>query len=116
LRYRRQILALNRYFATRECMVYLLDDNNSDPGDLQLHSIAHGVISLDQLVHDYGGARRRVRVAKMRGIKFREGFHDFTLETGGIDVYPRLVPAEHHATFSSELVWTGADGLDDNAR
>ncbi|MDN7181161.1 circadian clock protein KaiC [Caballeronia sp. SEWSISQ10-4 2] len=112
LRYRRQILALKRYFATRECTVYLLDDNTSDPGDLQLHSIAHGVISLDQLVHDYGGARRRVRVAKMRGIKFREGFHDFTLETGGIDVYPRLVAAEHHATFSSEPVSTGAHGLD----
>ena len=58
------------------------------------------MISLDQLVHDYGGARRRLRIAKMRGIKFREGFHDFTLETGGIDVYPRLVAAEHHAEFS----------------
>ena len=112
LRYRRQILALKRYFATRECTVYLLDDNTSDPGDLQLHSIAHGVISLDQLVHDYGGARRRVRVAKMRGIKFREGFHDFTLETGGIDVYPRLIAAEHHAEFSSTPVSTGSEGLD----
>lgn len=112
LRYRRQILALKRYFATRECTVYLLDDNTSDPGDLQLHSIAHGVISLDQLVHDYGGARRRVRVAKMRGIKFREGFHDFTLETGGIDVYPRLIAAEHHAEFSSTPVSTGSQGLD----
>jgi len=112
LRYRRQILALKRYFATRECTVYLLDDNTSDPSDLQLHSIAHGVISLDQLVHDYGGARRRVRVAKMRGIKFREGFHDFTLETGGIDVYPRLVAAEHRAEFAHAPVSTGSDGLD----
>ncbi len=112
LQYRRQILALKRYFATRECTVYLLDDNTSDPGDLQLHSIAHGVISLDQLLHDYGGARRRVRVTKMRGIKFREGFHDFTLETGGIDVYPRLIAAEHHAEFSSTPVSTGSEGLD----
>jgi circadian clock protein KaiC len=112
LRYRRQILALKRYFATRDCTVYLLDDNTSDPADLQLHSIAHGVISLDQLVHDYGGSRRRVRVAKMRGIKFREGFHDFTLETGGIDVYPRLVAAEHHAEFARAPVSTGSEGLD----
>jgi circadian clock protein KaiC len=112
LRYRRQILALKRYFATRDCTVYLLDDNTSDPTDLQLHSIAHGVISLDQLVHDYGGSRRRVRVAKMRGIKFREGFHDFTLETGGIDVYPRLVAAEHHAEFARVPVSTGSEGLD----
>lgn len=82
LRYRRQILALKRYFATRACTVMLLDDNTSEPGDLQLHSIAHGVISLDNLVHDYGGERRRLRIAKMRGIKFREGYHDMTLETG----------------------------------
>ena len=112
LRYRRQILALKRYFATRDCTVLLLDDNTSDPSDLQLHSIAHGVVSLDQLVHDYGGARRRLRVAKMRGLKFREGFHDFTLETGGIDVYPRLVAAEHHAEFSSTPLSTGSEGLD----
>ncbi|MGE8487947.1 MAG: ATPase domain-containing protein, partial [Paraburkholderia nemoris] len=65
LRYRRQILALKRYFATRECTVLLLDDNSSEPGDVQLHSIAHGVISLDNLVHDYGGNRRRARIAKM---------------------------------------------------
>jgi circadian clock protein KaiC len=112
LRYRRQILALKRYFATRECTVLMLDDNTSDPNDLQLHSIAHGVISLDQIVHDYGGARRRLRIAKMRGAKFREGFHDFTLETGGIDVFPRLVAAEHHAPFASEPVTTGSPGLD----
>ncbi|CAB3716748.1 Circadian clock protein kinase KaiC [Paraburkholderia phenoliruptrix] len=112
LRYRRQILALKRYFATRECTVLLLDDNTSDPSDIQLHSIAHGVITLDNLVHDYGGNRRRVRIAKMRGIKFREGYHDFSLDTGGIKVYPRLVAAEHHAEFDTALMSTGTPGLD----
>jgi circadian clock protein KaiC len=112
LRYRRQILALKRYFSLRNCTVLLLDDNSSDPSDLQLHSIAHGVISLDQIVHDYGGARRRLRISKMRGIKFREGYHDFTLDTGGIDVYPRLVAAEHHTDFDSQSVSTGAARLD----
>jgi circadian clock protein KaiC len=111
LRYRRQILALKRYFATRECTVLLLDDNSSDPGDVQLHSIAHGVISLENLAHDYGGNRRRARIAKMRGIKFREGYHDFTLDTGGIHVYPRLVAAEHHTPFDTEMVSTGTPGL-----
>ncbi|HEY2608916.1 ATPase domain-containing protein [Paraburkholderia sp. RL18-103-BIB-C] len=111
LRYRRQILALKRYFATRECTVLLLDDNSSAPGDVQLHSIAHGVISLDNITHDYGGNRRRARIAKMRGIKFREGFHDFTLDTGGIHVYPRLVAAEHHTQFDKEVVSTGTPGL-----
>lgn len=112
LRYRRQILALKRYFATRECTVLLLDDNTSDPSDIQLHSIAHGVITLDNVVHDYGGNRRRVRIAKMRGIKFREGYHDFSLDTGGIKVYPRLVAAEHHADFGTEMTSTGTSGLD----
>ncbi|WP_025602729.1 ATPase domain-containing protein [Burkholderia sp. WSM2230] len=112
LRYRRQILALKRYFATRECTVLLLDDNTSDPSDIQLHSIAHGVITLDNVVHDYGGNRRRVRIAKMRGIKFREGYHDFSLDTGGIKVYPRLVAAEHHADFDTEMTSTGTAGLD----
>jgi len=112
LRYRRQILALKRYFATRECTVLLLDDNASDPSDIQLHSIAHGVITLDNVVHGYGGNRRRVRIAKMRGIKFREGYHDFSLDTGGIKVYPRLVAAEHHADFGTGMMSTGTPGLD----
>jgi circadian clock protein KaiC len=112
LRYRRQVLALKRYFSTRACTVLMLDDNTSEPNDLQLHSIAHGVISLDQVVHDYGGLRRRVRVSKMRGVKFREGYHDFTLNTGGIDIYPRLVAAEHHSPFSNRPVSTGTNGLD----
>lgn len=112
LRYRRQILALKRYFATRACTVLLLDDNTSEPGDLQLHSIAHGVICLDNVAHDYGGERRRLRVAKMRGIRFREGFHDMTLKTGGIEVYPRLIAAEHHTDYSSSALSTGTSGLD----
>ena len=112
LRYRRQILALKRYLATRECTVLLLDDNSSEPGDLQLHSIAHGVISLDNMAHDYGGNRRRLRIAKMRGIKFREGYHDFTLDTGGIKVYPRLVAAEHHTEFNPATLSTGTQQLD----
>ncbi|HZZ12877.1 MAG TPA: ATPase domain-containing protein [Paraburkholderia sp.] len=112
LRYRRQILALKRYFATRDCSVLLLDDNSSEPGDVQLHSIAHGVVSLDNVVHDYGGNRRRLRISKMRGIKFREGYHDFALDTGGIQVYPRLVAAEHHAEFSIRPLSTGTPGLD----
>jgi circadian clock protein KaiC len=112
LRYRRQILALKRYFATRACTVLLLDDNTSEPGDLQLHSIAHGVISLDNFTQDFGGERRRLRIAKMRGIKFREGYHDMTLETGGIKVYPRLIAAEHHNDYSPVPLSTGTPGLD----
>jgi circadian clock protein KaiC len=95
LRYRRQILALKQFFTGRECTVLLLDDNTAEAGDLQLQSIAHGVLSLEHLSPEYGAERRRLRVAKLRGQKFRGGFHDFNVTTGGLDVFPRLVAAEH---------------------
>ncbi|MGP3698472.1 ATPase domain-containing protein [Rhodobacter sp. NSM] len=112
LRYRRQILALKHFFARRNCTVLVLDDRTADPGDLQLHSIAHGVISLEQFANDFGAERRRLRIVKMRGMKYRGGFHDFTIEKGGLEVYPRLVAADHGRDFASEVVSTGLPGLD----
>ena len=112
LRYRRQILALKHYFSTRSCTVVMLDDRSSDPGDIQLHSIAHGVIVLEQSAQDYGSERRRLRVVKMRGVKYRGGYHDFVIETGGVAVFPRLVANEHHSEFLGELVATGLPALD----
>lgn len=112
LRYRRQILALKQYFSTRNCTVLMLDDRSSDPGDLQLHSIAHGVITLEQTAQEYGAERRRLRVVKMRGVKYRGGYHDFAIETGGVAVFPRLVAAEHHRDFTDQLVSTGVEPLD----
>ena len=112
LRYRRQILALKQYFSSRDCTVLMLDDRSSDPGDLQLHSIAHGVITLEQAAQDYGTERRRLRVVKMRGVKYRAGFHDFTIETGGVSVFPRLVASEHHSAFAEQQRSTGLERLD----
>ncbi len=112
LRYRRQILALKQFFSKRSCTVLMLDDRTSEAGDLQLHSIAHGVISLDQTPREFGSERRRLRVVKMRGIKFRGGYHDFVVETGGIVVFPRLVAADHHAAFDAKARPTGSAELD----
>jgi circadian clock protein KaiC len=112
LRYRRQILALKHFFAGRRCTVLLLDDFSSDQHDLQLHSIAHGVVTLQQLALDYGAERRRLRVKKMRGIKFRGGYHDFIIETGGIKIFPRLVAAEHRKPFVGDLTKSGVTELD----
>ncbi len=95
LRYRRQILALKQYFTGRDCTVLLLDDKTSSDADLQLHSVAHGVISLEHLSPQYGAERRRLRVVKLRGQKFRSGMHDYNIVTGGLDVFPRLVASEH---------------------
>jgi circadian clock protein KaiC len=112
LRYRRQILAIKNYFSTRKCTVILLDDKTAEAGDQQLHSIAHGVITLEQLAQEFGKERRRLNVVKMRGIKFRGGYHDFILDTGGLKVFPRLVAAEHGREFTPTICSTGTLGLD----
>ena len=112
LRYRRQILALKHFFAARECTVLLLDDKSSQGGDLQLHSIAHGVLGLDQATDDYGPVRRHLRIVKMRGVRYRGGEHDVVLDTGGIQVFPRLVAAEHRVEFTSSVASTGTAALD----
>jgi len=113
LRYRRQILALKQYFSIRQCTVLMLDDRSGDPvTDIQLHSVAHGVIALEQLPQEYGAERRRLRAIKMRGMKYRGGYHDFVIETGGVAVFPRLIAAEHHTPFAVELVSTGLETLD----
>lgn len=112
LRYRRQVLALKQFFTLRGCTVVLLDDRTGSGTDLQLHSIAHGVITLEQLTLEYGAERRRLRVVKLRGSRFRGGYHDFRLDAGGLDVFPRLVASEHHSEFSNAPASTGIAGLD----
>jgi circadian clock protein KaiC len=94
LRYRRQILGMKQFFVGRGCTVLLLDDRTSHVGDLQLQSLAHGVITLEQLAPEYGAERRRLRVTKLRGVKFQGGFHDFVIVSGGLRVFPRLVAAD----------------------
>jgi circadian clock protein KaiC len=113
LRYRRQILALKQFFSGRQCTVLLLDDRTSTDGDLQVQSIAHGVLMLEQQAVDYGEERRRLRVVKLRGSRYRGGFHDFNIETGGIDVYPRLVAADHSQAFSQESISSNVAALDE---
>jgi circadian clock protein KaiC len=112
LRYRRQILALKQFFAGRRVTVMLLDDQTAPESELQLQSIAHGVVKMEQLAPLYGAERRRLRVMKLRGVKFRGGFHDMKIDTGLVSVYPRLVAAEHHTEFVAERTSTGIAGLD----
>jgi circadian clock protein KaiC len=112
LRYRRQILALKQFFATRECTVMLLDDLTSSDSDSQTESLAHGVLRLEQRSPDYGGERRRLRVLKYRGSQFRGGYHDFLIRTGGIEVFPRLVAAEHRDDQRRSKLPSGLPELD----
>lgn len=100
LRYRRQILALKHYFARHSATVLLLDDLTSESLDKTVHSVVHGVVQLQEMVPNYGADRRRLRILKYRGQQFRGGFHDFAIRTGGLQVFPRLVAAEHRAGFA----------------
>lgn len=102
LRYRRQVLALKHYFAQHACTTLLLDDLTSEGDDLNLHSICHGVLRMEQIALLYGSERRRLRVFKMRGTNFRGGFHDFTIRKGGVTVFPRLVASDHHRSFDEK--------------
>jgi circadian clock protein KaiC len=113
LRYRRQILALKQFFANRHCTVLLLDDMTATEDDLQMRSIAHGVILLEQLHPEYGAQRRRLRVVKYRGVHFRGGFHDYAIQRGGLEVFPRLVAAEHRQTSERARLGSGVAALDE---
>ena len=112
LRYRRQILALKQFFTGRKTTVLLLDDMTADVSDLQLQSIAHGVITLEQLAPLYGAARRRLRIVKFRGTSYRGGYHDFSIEPEGVIVYPRLIAAEHGTAFERQHIESGVTALD----
>lgn len=112
LRYRRQVLALKQFLIGRDCTTLLLDDGVGEKGDPQVQSLAHGVLTLEQVTPEYGTDRRRLRVLKVRGSKYRGGFHDFIIRTGGIAVFPRLIAAEHQRSYKHEDVSSGVEGLD----
>ncbi|QFU18116.1 AAA family ATPase [Microvirga thermotolerans] len=112
LRYRRQVLALKNFFLLHNVTALFLDDLTSEQDDLNLHSVSHAVIRLDQLAPLYGAERRRIRVIKMRGTAFRGGYHDFIIRRGGLQVFPRLVAADHHREFRQAPASSGIAELD----
>lgn len=112
LRYRRQILALKHFFSRNAATVLLLDDLTTDVNDHTVHSIAHGVVRLEQLTVSYGAERRQLRVVKFRGQRFRGGLHDFSIRTGGVHVFPRLVAAEQRKPFVRDRLGSGIPELD----
>jgi len=112
LRYRRQILAFKQFFSGRNCTVLLLDDMTAADRDLQVQSISHGVLLLEQLNPEYGAERRRLRIVKYRGRQFRGGYHDYKIERGGVIVFPRLIAAEHRAKIERTMFASGVAPLD----
>ena len=112
LRYRRQILTIKHYFARQGATVLMLDDLTAEATDKTVHSVAHGVVLLEELAPDYGAERRRLRVLKYRGVKYRGGYHDFIIARGGVKVFPRLVAAEHRTVFERRQLSTGIAEFD----
>ncbi|MFT4253799.1 MAG: gas vesicle protein GvpD [Caulobacter sp.] len=114
LRYRRQVLALKQFFATRDCTVLLIDDLTTSEGirDGHLHSLCHGVVTLERLTLDFGAARRRMQVQKLRGVDFVGGFHDMTIRKGGLRIFPRLIASDHHTPFVGDPTPSGIGELD----
>lgn len=114
LRYRRQVLALKQFFIGQKCTTIFLDDKTAFADeDKQLESIAHGVISLEQRSPEYGSERRRLRITKLRGQKYRGGFHDFAIVKGGLAIFPRLVAAEYRQATEASVLKSGITELDD---
>jgi circadian clock protein KaiC len=112
LRYRRQILAIKHFFARFGATVLMLDDLTAEMADKTVHSVAHGVVRLEELAPAYGAERRRARVVKYRGVKYRGGYHDATITTGGMNVFPRLVASEFRSNFQRKTMSSGIAGLD----
>src|SRR3982751_1103926 len=112
LRYRRQILALKQFFAGRRCTVLMLDDLTAAEHDLQVQSIAHGALLLEHTIPNFGVQRRRLSVTKFRGSDFRGGYHDYAIRAGGLEVFPRLVAAEHRQPSTREQLSSGIEELD----
>jgi circadian clock protein KaiC len=112
LRFRRQILALKQHFVGKGATVMLLDDRINDGDEAQAHTVAHGVLELEQLAPEYGPERRRLRFVKVRGVEFSGGYHDYAIERGGIAVFPRLIAAEHRNPPATDSIASGVNELD----
>lgn len=112
LRFRREILVLKQYFIHQEATVLLLDDRSGSEPDIQVQSLVHGVIRLERLANEFGAERRRLIVSKLRGSRFRGGYHDYKIDTGGLTIFPRLVAAEHRVPPTPGAILSGVGNLD----
>jgi circadian clock protein KaiC len=112
VRYRREILGLKQFFSGKKCTVLVLDDRTSHEGEQQLQSIAHGVVRMERESREYGNTRRQIHIVKMRGVRFQDGRHDFVINTGGLEVYPRLSASAASTVEPDGLAISGSIELD----
>lgn len=111
--YRRQIIDLRQRLSAVGATVLLLDDLTSDGREFELQSAAHGVLTLEQIERNFGAARRRLRVVKLRGGDFQSGWHDFAILPGEVLVFPSLIAQEHHREEPEIEILSHVDGFDE---
>jgi circadian clock protein KaiC len=109
LRYRREVLALRQFLRQHDCTALLLDELREE---MTAQSVVYGIIEMHRHAPEFGPARRRIQVAKLRGVKFWEGYHDYVIERGGLDVFPRLIAAEHRGKIDRRVMSSGVPELD----
>lgn len=112
LRYRRQLLTLKRFFLNHDCTAILIDDKVERRNDDVAQTLVHGIIALDKITPNYGSTRRRLSIEKLRGVRYAEGYHDYRIKTGGIEVYPHLVANQHPRTVLATPLTSGVGELD----
>jgi len=110
--YRTELLNLRHHLAQRRITTLLIDHIETPDTERHVEGIAHGALTLTSEAPPIGITHRRLRVTKIRGAAFREGYHDFRIHTGGVEVYPRIVPASSEGAGLSERMATGQEPLD----
>lgn len=114
LRFRRELLGFKLFLAQRHIASLLVDTTSEQGGDIEMEGVAHGIFVLEKMLPEYGLARRRIEVKKMRGVAFADGYHDMAIRTGsGIEIYPRIVPNLAPEIGRSDLIKSNIENLDD---
>ena len=114
MRYRREMLGLKSFISERGIATLAIDTlTEAGQSDTELEGIVHGIIHLDKFLPEYGTARRRLEITKMRGVSFHDGWHDMAIRRGtGVEVYPRVLPDEAVETGAGQVITSGVDRLD----
>lgn len=112
LRYRKQLLMLKEFFRDRQITALVLDDRATSTRESEVQGLAEGVIRLSVTLPMYGNTRRSLEVVKMRGVGFRGGSHDFTINKGGLTVFPRLSAGQHLVIREEGVMSSGVAEID----
>lgn len=112
-KFHEEVLSFKRMVGKRGIATLFIDLTPDAGGDAVVESLAHGLFHLEKFLPEYGQARRRIDIRKMRGVRFFDGYHDMAIQTGGgVRVFPRIVPELAPETGREDLIKSGVEELD----